>query len=273
MSKNDENVNEALPKRGLLFDDELERSVVESIENEDFSSFRDLVLEKIVEADENGENGGAEGDNAGSGETTGGRQDTPFGPSPEEDAENQENDPGSEGGDSDEKKDGPGGPGDGGEEDAVGGQDDKQVDTPKFDSLDDLIGNTGTSVSVEYDGTEPSPIFGPVDTKPRDKWKVYMKNENGSAEFTYWSKQQDEENRIPPSKDEMVGSIARACSEYGNSMSPDQFKSRFGYEDCDSEITQRSYDGFRKLIDDLQVMFPDGEYEEFTRLGSETSEN
>lgn len=139
---------------------------------------------------------------------------------------------------------------------------------PSYSSLGDMLSKTETEVSVQKTGTEPSPIFGPNDTKPHDKWKVTLRNGNGSTNFVFWSSIADTENGTTPTRDEMIASIAQDCGEYGNSMSLDEFRERFGYEDSDMEIAQKSYDGFRQLVEDVRKMFPDGGFEEFVRLGT-----
>ena len=67
----------------------------------------------------------------------------------------------------------------------------------------------------------------------------------------------------------MVSSIAQDCAEYGNSMSLEEFREHFGYEDADADVSQNSYDGFRQTVDDLKRMFPDGEYEKFVELAQQ----
>ena len=148
---------------------------------------------------------------------------------------------------------------------------DEKLDPPKpeFSSLEDMMSKTGTEITVQKQGTEPSPIFGPNDTKPHDKWKVTLRNENGSIDFIFWSSLAETRDGIAPDRNEMIASIAQDCAEYGNSMSLDEFRTRFGYEDSDVEIAQKSYDGFRKLVEDAMRMFPEGEYDELVRLGNQ----
>ena len=122
-------------------------------------------------------------------------------------------------------------------------------------SLDDMMDQTGTEIVIRKDKTEPSPIFGPGDTKPHDKYVVTLRNKNGSASFSFWSSLADTESGNQPDKAEMLASIAQDCAEYGDSMSLEEFRTRFGYDDVDVEVAQKSYEGFRKLVDDVRTMF------------------
>lgn len=135
-------------------------------------------------------------------------------------------------------------------------------------SLDDMMDQTGTEIVIRKDKTEPSPIFGPGDTKPHDKYVVTLRNKNGSASFSFWSSLADTESGNQPDKAEMLASIAQDCAEYGDSMSLEEFRTRFGYDDVDVEVAQKSYEGFRKLVDDVRKMFGE-DYDEFVALASE----
>ena len=135
-------------------------------------------------------------------------------------------------------------------------------------SLDDMMDQTGTEIVIRKDKTEPSPIFGPGDTKPHDRYIVTLRNKNGSTSFSFWSSLADTESGNQPDRNEMLASIAQDCAEYGDSMSFDEFRTRFGYDDVDVEVAQKSYEGFRKLVDDIRKMFGE-DYDEFVALASE----
>lgn len=135
-------------------------------------------------------------------------------------------------------------------------------------SLDDMMDQTGTEIVIRKDKTEPSPIFGSGDTKPHDRYVVTLRNKNGSASFSFWSSLADTENGNQPDKAEMLASIAQDCAEYGDSMSLEEFRTRFGYDDVDVEVAQKSYEGFRKLVNDVRKMFGE-DYDEFVELASE----
>ena len=150
-------------------------------------------------------------------------------------------------------------------------EEDSGEDEGKYSSLEELLEKTGTMIEIKKVGTEPSPIFGPNDTKPHDKYKITFRNKNGFASFTFWESLYSTENGIEPKKEEIIASIGMDCADYGNSMSLEEFRENFGYENADADISQKSYDGFRKTVEDVRRMFPGDDYDEFVRLSVEES--
>lgn len=240
-------------KRGFISEEDLERDVAKMMDDPETDDFVRSVLERM---DDSGE---------GDPEPDSGKGDPPKEDPPEEEPpsdppeEDHPSDPPEE--DSSEDGSGDDPSGDDSPEDGSGAKDDKPE--IHYISLDDMMKQTNTTVDISKESSEPTPIFGSSDTKPHDKYRITIKNGNGSVSFVYWAPEKD--TGISPKKDEILKSIAKDCADYGSSMTLDEFRSKFGYEDVDVEISQKSYDGFRKFIDDLQKMFPD-DYWEFVNL-------
>lgn len=252
--------------RGFISESDLEKEVFRTIEDPEMDDFVKTVLE-AMDDEKNDQGGGADepSDSAGdpTPDTGDGTDDSPE-PQPEDDASSGNDSEPTKAGDSDNQppdEDSPSGDSDGG----------KEEDGPDihYISLEDMMKQTETTVTITKESSEPTPVFGSSDTKPHDKYRITIKNGNGSVNFIYWAPEKD--TGIPPKKEEVLKSIAKDCADYGNSMTLDEFRSKFGYDDVDVEIAQKSYDGFRKFIDDLQKMFPD-DYWEFVSLASEDGE-
>ena len=149
--------------------------------------------------------------------------------------------------------------------------DDGKDEKDKFhaDSLEDLIEKTETKLTVSKVSCEPSPIFGPKDTKDHNKYKITLTNKNGSCWFYFWDSIKNTQERRELDKADALACFAKDAAAFDSVTSLEDFIAEFGYDKAERSLAQKSYDGCRKMKDRFQKLFDEAQREEFMRLANE----
>lgn len=137
------------------------------------------------------------------------------------------------------------------------------------DSFDDFLEKTETKVEVKKEGKMPSPIFGNRDSRNHNKYRVTLRNGNGSASFTFWDSINNTEKGIPLDRDEAIACFANDVASYEDNPSYEGFKQAFGYDETEENIAQKAFNGCRKHMEQAKKLFTDAQLEELKRLAAE----
>lgn len=149
------------------------------------------------------------------------------------------------------------------------GTENETEDSFHADSLKDFLQKTETKLSVKKEGSEPSPIFGSGDMRNHNKYRIRLENKNGSVSFIFWDSIKNTENNVALDEDDALGAFGIDCSAYESSMSFEDFKSQFGYDETDDNRAQKAYNGCRKQMEKAKKMFSEDEISELIRLSNE----
>lgn len=150
-------------------------------------------------------------------------------------------------------------------------------DDEKFEasSLQDFLIKTETKVKISFVSCEPSPIFGPNDKNFHNKFRVTISNKNGDVWFYYWdsiknteaSKDMDDKN--PPSTNDVLACFGKDVGSVDDNLTEEQFKEIFGYDETESNLAHKAYQGCKKMVERARKLFDEEQIEKLIQLSNE----
>lgn len=138
-----------------------------------------------------------------------------------------------------------------------------------FKTIDEFLKGTDTKVTVRKEGCEPSPIFGPRDTKNHNKYRVYLSNPKGKISFVFWDSIYNTEHNVEFDIEDAIIAISKDAQAYGQSLSFEDFKTSFGYDETNSSVAEKAYNGCRKHMERLNKLYTPEELEQLYSITDE----
>jgi hypothetical protein len=108
----------------------------------------------------------------------------------------------------------------------------------------------------------PSQIYGNRDMTNHYKHRVTIKNEKGQLSFIVWTSTPTLTNEAA------LKEFKKTVDSFKNSMSVNDFKIYYKYNEVEAEVVQKSLNGWQKLRDEAQKMYTEQQLKAFQSLKS-----
>jgi len=148
-------------------------------------------------------------------------------------------------------------------------KEDVEVEEFSAESFEDFLNKTETKVKISKVSCEPSPIFGPNDTNNHNKYKVTISNDKGSVWFYFWDSIKNTTENKTPKMENVMSSFGLDVASVKDGVSLEEFEKMFGYDKTDNDLSQKAYDGCRKMAERAKKLFEENQIDELIRLSNE----
>lgn len=135
----------------------------------------------------------------------------------------------------------------------------KPGETTHLESFEELFNETGVKIEIKQQGTdpEPSPLFGQSSAK-HNKYRVTLRNDKGGdLSWIYWDSEKNTNDGIVPNTEVVMKDFGLKLNAILEGNSPEKFKKDFGYDEIDSGLAQKQYEGLVKIKNRINKIFPD----------------